>query len=452
MAIDYVDIGRAFLIDHLSIRPYPYQNQIIESILDRQIKRTTIRATTQSGKSYIVAGTSVAYACCYPNSKIGIIAPSKDKTKIIMTYILQCLSTSDLEDQIDLDMMGLTKMERLKREVSKQRVTFKNGSSIEIKTADVKGKGFSLMGASYDLIIIDESAELTDEVWTKIARMLLKDPNSKIVELYNPWFLNHTFEHSQDPDWKAIKIDWQICLDQGRFTQEQLDLVRSDIRNPIDQRVLLDAEFPDSPDYSLFTYSDILYAQREISDPKEEPEIRLGIDVARMGRDDTICYLIYRYGGLFIVKNMWKLDKQRLTKSAGDIIKIIEENNVKIVQIDSTGIGSGLDDMLSEYAGSNNIEVVSIVFSEKARDIHNSNKKADIYFNLSDLFSKRSIIIPPDSVLIRQLRNMQFEVMSNGKKKILDNQQKSPDRSDALAIGCYVSETNNKMWIDGRWV
>ena len=452
MELDYIDIGRAFLIDHIGITPYPYQNKIIEAILDRNVKRTTIRATTQCGKSYTVAGSSIAFACGYPNSKVGIIAPSKDKTKIIMTYILEMLSTSDLEDAIDLDMMGLTKMERLKREVSKQRVTFKNGSSIEIKTADVKGKGFSLMGASYDLIIIDESAELTDEVWTKIARMLLKNPNSKIVELYNPWFLNHTFEHSQDPDWNSIKIDWHTCLAEGRFTQEQIDMVMQEIRNPIDQRVLLDAEFPDTSDKSLFKYSDILFAQRDIKEPKEEPEIRLGIDVARLGRDDTICYLIYRYGGLFVVKNMWKLDKQRLTKSAGDIIKIIEDNNVKVVQIDSTGIGAGLDDMLSEYANSKNIDVVSIVFSEKPNDIHNANRKADIYFNLAELLTKKCLVIPTDNTLVRQLRNMQFEVMSNGKKKIVDNQEKSPDRSDALAIGCYVVETNNKMWIDGKWV
>lgn len=433
MDLDYIDIGRAFLIDHIGITPYPYQNKIIEAILDRRVKRTTIRATTQCGKSYTVAGASVAFACVYANSKVGIIAPSKDKTKIIMTYILEMLSSSDLESEIDLDMMGLTKMERLKREVSKQRVTFKNGSSIEIKTADVKGKGFSLMGASYDLIIIDESAELTEEVWTKIARMLLKNPNSKIVELYNPWFLNHTFEHSQDPDWNSIKIDWHTCLEQGRFTQEQIDIVMQEIRNPIDQRVLLDAEFPDTSDKSLFKYSDILFAQREIQEPKEEPEIRLGIDVARFGRDDTICYLIYRYGGLFVVKDMWKLDKQRLTKSAGDIIKIIEDNNVKVVQIDSTGIGAGLDDMLSEYANSKNIDVVSIVFSEKPNDIHNANRKADIYFNLSELFAKKSIVIPTDNTLVRQLRNMQFEVMSNGKKKIVDNQEKSPD--------CFIAGT-----------
>ena len=153
MNLNHTDVGVEIIKTNLGIEPYNYQYPIISAVLDRTITRTTIRAATRSGKSFIVAASFIAYAGVFSNSKVGIIAPSKDKTKIIMTYILEILSSSNLEPVIDLDMMGLTKMERLKREVSKQRITFKNGSSIEIKTADVKNKGFSLMGAGYDLCI-----------------------------------------------------------------------------------------------------------------------------------------------------------------------------------------------------------------------------------------------------------------------------------------------------------
>lgn len=303
--------------------------------------------------------------------------------------------------------------------------------------------------------VVDESAELSSDVWTKIARMLLESPETCIVELYNPWFLNHTYDHSQDPDWNSIRIDYKICIEQGRFTQEQVDMVMQEIQNPIDRRVLLDAEFPDTNDTSLFNYQDLLFSKREITEPNITPERILGIDVARQGRDDTIVYLIYRYGGLFVVKKMWKLDKQRLTKSAGDLIPIIEDYKIDIVRIDSTGIGAGLDDMLKEYIQNYNSRVTlqSVVFSEKANDVRNLNRKSDIFFNLQHLFMNKSIVIlPEDNDLIRQLRNMQYEVQSNGKKKILDNQTKSADRADALAIGCFHQEINNKMWINGEWV
>lgn len=303
--------------------------------------------------------------------------------------------------------------------------------------------------------VVDESAELSSDVWTKIARMLLESPETCIVELYNPWFLNHTYDHSQDPAWNSIKIDYKMCVEQGRFTQEQVDMVMQEITNPIDRRVLLDAEFPDTNDTSLFNYQDLLFSKRDITEPNMNPEKILGVDVARQGRDDTIVYLIYRYGGLFVVKKMWKLDKQRLTKSAGDIIKIIEEYKIDIVRIDSTGIGAGLDDMLKEYIQNFNSKVTlqSVVFSEKANDVRNLNRKSDIFFNLQHLFMNKSLVIlPEDNDLIRQLRNMQYEVQSNGKKKIIDNQDKSPDRADALAIGCFHQEINNKMWINGEWV
>lgn len=450
MINDYTTLGFDFLKNHLGITPFIYQTAIINAVLNPNIQRASIRATTRSGKSFIVAGCLIAYACLHSNSKVGIIAPSRDKTKIIMTYILDLLAGSDLEPVIDLDMMGLTKMERLKREVSKTRVTFKNGSSIEVKTADVKGKGFSLMGAGYNIVAIDESAELNSDVWNKIARMLLENKDTKLVELYNPWFLNHTFEHSQDPDWYSIKIDYKTCVAEGRFTQEQVDMVLQEITNPLDRRVLLEAEFPDTADNSLFSYTDILFSKRVIPDPNVKPEVRLGIDVARLGRDDTIAYLVHRYGGLFVVKNRWLLNKQRLTKSAGDIINIINEvQNIDIIQLDSTGIGGGLEDNLKEWLDNNrpDINLNAIIFSEKANDIHNLNRKADIFFNLSDLFIKKNIVIlDDDNELVRQLRNMQFEVQSNGKKKIIDNQNKSPDRADALAIACYVC--NNNVIID----
>jgi hypothetical protein len=454
MINDYVTTGIWFLRTHLGIDPFNYQTPILNAILNPEVKRASIRAATRSGKSFITAAVIIADCCLTSNTKVGIIAPSRDKTKIIMTYILELLSSSSLESMIDLDMMGLAKIERLKREVSKTRVTFKNGSSIEIKTADVKGKGFSLMGAGYDKIIIDESAELTSEVWSKIARMLLESPKSKVVELYNPWFLNHCFDHSQDPGWFAIKISYQDCIAEGRFTQEQIDMAIEEIKNPIDRRVLLEAEFPETSDNSLFSYEKILKAQREVHEPNSTPEKILGIDVARLGRDDTIVYLVYRYGGLFVVKKMWQLNKQRLTKSAGDIIDIMEKEEIDVVKIDSTGIGGGLEDNLKEYIDNSDldIELVPIVFSEKADDVHNLNRKSDIFFNLASIFDKGGIVIPEDNTLTRQLRNMQYEIQSNGKKKIIDNQEKSPDRADALAIACYVTGSSSGMLIGDDFI
>ncbi len=383
------------------------------------------------------------YAIFYNKSKVGVIAPTYDKTKIIMNYIAEMLSVSDLEPIIDLDVMGLTKLERLKREISKHKITFRNGSYIEILSADVKGGGFGVMGKAYSLIICDESSEVPDDAYTKIYRMLVDSPNSKLVEIGNPWHLNHFFEHSRDANWLSIKIDWQQVVKAGRISFEDIEDQRRNM-TPIDFIVLYDAEFPKEYENSLFKHSDLIKAQREVNDPPEAPDRILGIDVARLGEDSTIIYLIHRFGSFYIVKQMWEYRKQTLSDTFSSIIQILNNTFINKINIDSTGVGGGLEDMLTSYIQNNklNIELNPIVFSEKADDEHNLNRKADIFFNLSKIVSEGNLIIPKDNILFNQLSKMLFEITPNGKKKIDDNQTKSADRADSLAIGCYTIQKN----------
>ena len=429
------EIAKNYVEDHLHIKLFDYQLDIIEHMLNLDIKKVSIRATTRAGKSYAVAIGAILYAIFVHGSKIGIIAPSRDKTKIIMTYIQQFLADSDLDNLVDLDVMGLSKLERLKKEVSKSKITFKTGSYIEVKTADVKGGGFSVMGAGYHLTIIDETAELTSTVWSKIYRMLVDSPESKIVEIGNPWFLNHFYEHMFDPTWVVLHIPWTVAVAQGRMRAEDIEDQRVNLTEA-EFDVLFNANFPKQIQQSLFIYEDLMAAKREINLPKEKPTKILGIDVARMGDDLTVIFEIHQYSSLFVVVNSWSFSKQKLTKTAGDIISIMNNTSIDIIKMDSTGLGSGLDDMLSEYLDNNDLstELVSIVFSERANDERNTNRKADIFFNLSKLFREKQIIIPSDdNGLFMQLRRMQYEMTSNGKKKIIDGQEKSPD--------CFIAGT-----------
>ena len=436
MMTDYVQ-------EHFKSKLFNYQKQIIYHILSDKHRKISCRASTRCGKSYAVAVGAILYALFKPNSKVGIIAPSKDKTKIIMTYIQEFLSRSDLEPAIDLDVMGLSRIERLKREVSKSKITFKTGSYIEVRTADIKGRGFSVMGFGYNLTIIDETAEISEEVWSKIYRMLVDDPKAKILEIGNPWFLNHFYEHSLDPDWSVIHIPWQKAVEEGRMTYEDIQDQKKNLTEA-EFTVLFEAEFPREITNSLFVYEDLKEAVRAVPKLKEKEEIRLGIDVARMGDDSTVIYQINRVGSLFVIKRMWEYKKLKLTETAGRIIQIIEELSPNVINMDSTGLGAGLDDMLQDYIDNNSlsIEFNSIIFSEKADDSHNINRKSDIYFNLAKIFREHQIIINEDNSLFLQLRKIMFEITSNGKKKIDDGQAKSPDRADALAIGCYVTGEN----------
>jgi hypothetical protein len=438
-------VGNNFIKTHLGHTLYNYQTQITSAILNPNYKKISIRASTRAGKSFTIALTAIVYASIYSKTSIGIIAPSKDKTKIIMNYILEALANSDLESVIDLDVMNLTKIKRLKKEVSKNKVTFQNGSYIQVLTADIKNKGFSAMGSAFDVNIIDETAELPATVWSKIYRMLLESQHAKIVECGNPWFLNHFYEHSFDPTWLVIKIDYKMCVKEGRFSQEDVEDMRKEF-SEVDFRVLLEAEFPKEIDTSLFKYDDLVKAKRPAPKIKKKPTKILAIDVARMGNDFTVMYELDLYDSLYIVREKTKYSKKELTKTAGKIIEKLKSKTFDIIRMDSTGLGIGLDDMLHEYIENNNLDtkLESIIFSEKADDQRNLNRKSDIFFNLSKVFSENQIIIPEDDTeLFLQLRKMLYEYTSNAKRKIDNNQEKSPDCADALAIGCYTSHKDD---------
>jgi len=135
------------------IEIYNYQHDILKAVFEGK-RKITIRSTTRAGKSFIIAISAILYAIFNNNVRVGIIAPSYDKTKPIMDYVATMLSSNNIFDQIVMvDTEGMSKLERLRKEVSKRRITFKNGSLIEIKSIDLQKKGFGVMGFGYDFVI-----------------------------------------------------------------------------------------------------------------------------------------------------------------------------------------------------------------------------------------------------------------------------------------------------------
>jgi hypothetical protein len=79
--------------------------------------------------------------------------------------------------------------EKLTTDRSKESISFINGSRITILSADVKNKlaaGQTLMGQGCPNIIIDESAEIPDVIYSKIFRMTSQSKNHFLMELGNP--------------------------------------------------------------------------------------------------------------------------------------------------------------------------------------------------------------------------------------------------------------------------
>ena len=340
---------KEFTKEHFNIKNYEYQINILNKILGRD-RRVTIRATTRAGKSFALGQGAIMKAIFKDNHKIGLIAPTYPKTQILMNYVTEMLSQSrGLENIIDLDVMGLTKLEKLKKEVSKKKITFKTNSSIQILSADIQRKGMGAMGSGFDTTIVDESGEIPDTVYAKIYRMLLDNPNTQLIEIGNPWYLNHFYEHHYSPEWVKIHIHWKDCVREGRMTLEDIKDQRRNL-TPLEFKVLIDAEFPEDIEYSIFSQTGHINKAIRPKKFKEFDKILIGVDPARGGKDYTVITVVGEKDSEFSYIEHKKLDTKDLMVTVGIVRELIDKYPIEkvITKIDIPGMGGGIYDRLKE--------------------------------------------------------------------------------------------------------
>ena len=149
----------------------PFQLTIIDAIVNRSYKgkkRIHIMCATQSGKSVAVAAGVLIRAALLPE-KWAIVAGTTKQARIIMQYIINFATDNPLFCQ-ELEMEK-NALERLKRERSKNVLTFKKGGRIQILSAEIREGEKSLsssrgktgiMGQGSPNVICDEAGLIPD--------------------------------------------------------------------------------------------------------------------------------------------------------------------------------------------------------------------------------------------------------------------------------------------------
>lgn len=434
--IDWKAMTSAFF----KTKPYPYQEEIFKAAFNRKNRRITIRAATRAGKSYCLGMTAILKAVLSDNHRVGIIAPTYPKTKIIMSYVADLLAENDMFDQIVMvEAAGLTKLERLRKEVSKQRITFLNGSSIEIKSVDLASKGFGVTGFAYDTTIVDETDEIDDESYAKIYRMLLESDDSQIIEIGNPWKLGHFYHHHHDDDWVKIHIPASACVAAGRMTAEAVEDQRKNLTS-LEAQVLLDAEFPDEIEMAVFTKEAIAKCAEKAQSEQYE-KILIGVDVARGGRDRTVITVGGVLGKQIHYLQHQEMDTRDIMGVAGAAAltsETMEERYGKgkvRISVDCVGNGAGVHDRLKELG----YRVKEFMAGNKATDIRYYNIKTEAAFRLNEMMKAGNLKnVPESSKYMLQLRAWTYEVRSDRQLKIVDPEEKSPDYADSLLIMAFL--------------
>ena len=452
------------------------QADLIKKIAFVESKRINIRAMTRYGKTNLVAIAICIYILINENKRIRIVAPTTNHSNILKNYITDLVVNSRNQMMVELShLIPSGKEEKLKAEASQSRLTFKNGCEYQIlsvggNTGNTIGGGEQVMGHGADLLVIDESALIKRNQYSKILRMLGDDPeNSVLVELLNPWDRDTVaYDHIHNPRYDVIKIGWQEALEEGRITEEYIQEKREDL-NELEFQVLFESEFPEQGEDSLFKVTDVKnsyklegiplknkyeFLQKRIQDDYEtnhrerelikEYKIVMGIDPADKGVDKSVCIWGFNRANYYEFEDYFSEDKSDSywlsIRIYNKIIELYEEYRCIIeVKVDSMGVGAGVLSNLNEwFKSNNNIMVEGAVFGERASDYARfQNKKAENYWRCANLIKEGLIKLPQCNNLYSELLNIKWEYSSSTYKIKIIDPEKSPDFADALVIALW---------------
>jgi len=245
----------------------PSQIEIFENIFYKKHPLNIVIAFTRFGKSLTTA-LAVLTRCLFYPEKWAIIAPTEKQAKVIMNYIIEHLFDNEFIIS-KLQIEERESLEKLRRERSKKRITLKvynqNAyseiyilSAYSTKEDPLKG----LLGFGAENIVLDESALIDDKVYVGILRMLGDSKKPFLFELGNPIKKNHFYESFNDPKYSKILIDYKKGLEEGRITQEQIDLMKD---KPFFD-VLYECKFPTEYGIIINKEEQIIFTNKDFSD------------------------------------------------------------------------------------------------------------------------------------------------------------------------------------------
>lgn len=173
--------------------PDPHEGQEIVRAATKSARFVVLSCGRRWGKTTFAVCAAIAAAVAAPNQTIWWVGPTYELAEIGWELLRDLLSSL-----IDEDLVLLSK--------SKRRLTFANGSTISVKTANsISG----LRGRGLDFLVVDEAGFILREVWTKQLRPTLIDRQGRALIISTPtgmgtWF-HDLWLRGQEPGQKRFR-------------------------------------------------------------------------------------------------------------------------------------------------------------------------------------------------------------------------------------------------------
>jgi len=259
-----------------------------------------------------------------------------------------------------------------------------------------------------------------------------------------------------DYDWVKDKVEaWCMPIPKGAFSKTEGDFEFEGVYyRPSDLfRVKVRGMFPRVSSDTLIPFDWIVAAQERWKDyRKKDIARRVGVDVAGMGRDNTIfCHKLENYVEKFdIVGAAGEADHMR---TAGEVATILRSPSNKAF-IDTIGEGAGVFSRLQELGYKN---AFSCKFSEGAADLTDitgiyrfANMRAYLFWAVRDWLNPVNNMqpcLPPCDEFVEEATQIKWKFQSNGsiiiepKEDIKKRIGRSIDYFDSLANTFYPHDS-----------
>lgn len=336
---------------------------------------------TQYGKSLSVAD-GVLLRVVSHTEKWAIVAPSEEKARIIMDYIIERIFDDSLfSNQLEYT----TTKEKLKQERSKTRITFRDGGEVRVysgNASNTKQTKSALMGFGAANVILDEAGQISDELYSTVKRMLGGSKDNFLLEIGNPVYRNHFHRTWFGERYMKVFKDDQMALAEGRYTEDFL----VEMRDEAGYEWMYECKFPDASEVLANGYrrliSDMVIDDAMVDAKPEwsyklddaggviknkwgfdmvDDHAMLGIDVAGTGKNK--CKFVLRFPKhkiAFVVATSDSDDLDEIADIAESIIREWSIEDYRTV-VDAGGVGHGLPAILK----SRGYLVKAVLFGEK---------------------------------------------------------------------------------------
>ncbi len=423
----------------------PGQNEIFDIIFYRKYPRTHAMTYTQYGKSVICALATLTRVTTW-SEMWAIVAPTTKKAGIIMGFIIDHI----FDHGALKAMFRIGKhesLERIRRERSKDKVTFRLGAGevSGVYTLTTEGKRVkdvldAIMGFGAKNIILDESGLIDDPQYAGVKRMLGGYKDNFLFEIGNPFRRNHFLRSSLNPKYFQIKVDWEQGVREGRVTKEFIDEMKEEAFFDI----LYDVKFPeeeaiDEKGYMpLLTESDIEKAENRSVEAIGYK--KLGQDVGEGGNYNA--FVIRQDNYAWIKEKNRESDLMKTAEKTGEISKE-EKIAGRNIAIDGIGIGAGVVSRCIQLG----MAVIAVIGGGKPTERTEEELKKDPidYINLrAEMYWKARRWIKEGGALKpnkdwKQLTKIKYKVNSDKQIQIMSKEDmrklgiESPDVADGFA-------------------